>query len=504
MMIEKGVSMSRYVFRTIFSLLFFLLFAVFSYGAVPKYIFLFIGDGMGNSQLTSAEVYINSSEADKSGYRRLNITSMDISGFATTYSMDSFITDSAAAGTALATGYKTDSGIISMDPGGKTKYETVAMMAKEKGMKVGIVSSVSLDHATPACFYANRYSRSDYYEIALQLAQSDFDYFAGGGIKGNSEKYRKGRLDILEAAVKNGFTVAQDRKAFQRLKNGDGKVIAMDHYLDGSRALYYEIDRRSDSISLKQFTEKGIEMLDNEKGFFLMVEGGKIDWACHANDAASSIKDVLAFDSAVGAAMRFLKEHPEETLIVVTADHECGGMTIGFAGTGYSTYMNNLDGQTMSGSMFWNVLEKMKEDKREFSQVLKQVEKHFGLKAYEKDDYKKLSALAKKGDDEAGRSLRKALTADELKQLDTAYKRSLDGEEVKTYGDYLLYGGYDPFIITLTHILNSKSGIGWTSYSHTGAPVPVFSSGSGAQLFSGYYDNTDIAKKIIQAAGLKE
>jgi alkaline phosphatase len=458
-----------------------------SAGFTPKYVFLFIGDGMAITQVNSAEIYL-SSVADPGGVparTKLSMSSFPVAGMITTFGNNSFIPDSADAGTSLACGMKTNSGVIAMDPTGTIPYKSIATLAKEKGMKVGIVSSVSIDHATPAVFYANQPSRNNYYEIAMSMANSDFDYFGGGGIK-----YPTGvngdQPSVIDAAVANGFQIADTAEEFAQLAKGQ-KAIAYNEILDNDKALYYELDRKeqdpADHISLAQFTRKGIQLLNNSKGFFMMVEGGKIDWACHANDARATIDDVIAFSDAVKEAVKFYRAHPYDTLIIVTADHETGGMSLGFAGTKYETHFEVLQNQNKSYIEFGKTMATYKENGGDHTNIDAEMKQlildTFGLTFDALTDYEKL-------------------------QLEDAYDRSMGGPVVAgAEKDYLLYGGYDPLSVTLTHILNQHAGIGWTTYSHTGMPVPVFAMGTSSQQFSGFYDNTDVPKKLSRAMRLR-
>ena len=294
-------------------------------GQPAKYVFLFIGDGMGIPQRTAAEKYVD---------KRLLVDTFPAQGITTTYAADRFITGSAASATALSAGQKTNIGVIAMTPDLKP-VKTVAELARDRGQRVGIVSSVSIDHATPAAFYAHVPKRSQYYDIDVALSESEFDFFGGGGIKDPADKkkasknFKGNAVDLLKQA---GYRIIDNKADFMALKPGDGKVLATNSWLQDGKALPYVMDMRPEDITLPEFTAKAIEMLDNPKGFFLMVEGGKIDWACHANDAAASIHNTLSFDRAVGKAFGFAKKHPGETLIVVTGDHECGGLTLGWAG----------------------------------------------------------------------------------------------------------------------------------------------------------------------------
>ena len=449
-------------------------------GTQAKYVFLFIGDGLGMPQRAAATEFLKESGLK----RRLVMESMPVHGVTTTQAADRFITGSAAAGTAMATGVKTNIGCIGVDAQLRS-VPTLAEKAKREGFKVGIVSSVSIDHATPAAFYAHQPSRSMYHEIDHELAASDIDFFAGGGFKDPAGKKSKAPMgDAIKAARANGFTVADSRRGIMNLKKGAGKVIAVNPRLPDGKALPYDMDRDKKDVSLAEFTEKAVELLDGDRGFFLMVEGGKIDWACHANDAAAAIKDTLAFDDAIAVAADFAKAHPDETLIVVTGDHECGGLALGFSGTKYETSYSLMNKQTKSHQAFLDdVFANHLKKRGSFDGAMKLVKTHFGL-----------------APDAEGALLLKPYEVDELKR---AYQGSLKGETLKPgMADYMLYGSYDPFTMQLTHMLNRKAGLGWTTYSHTGVPVLTSAAGAGAPLFSGYYDNTDIAKKIAHVMNL--
>ncbi|MBF0475898.1 MAG: alkaline phosphatase [Deltaproteobacteria bacterium] len=468
----------------------------------PRYVFLFIGDGMGMNQRYSAEAYLGAiKNPSNPNLVKLVSSGFPVFGMCTTYDLTSICPDSASTGTAIASGHKTTSGTLAMDPSGKIPYKSIATMAKEKGMKVGIVTSVSIDHATPGVFYANQPKRSNHYEIAIQLGKSGFDYFGGGGFLSPTGP-DKDKPDAYEAAKKNGYVIVNSKKDFLALKPTGKKVYAYEAALDSQKALYYDIDRTSDMISLAEFTKKGIELLDNPKGFFMMVEGGKIDWTNHANDARTSINDTIALDNAVREAITFYNQHPDDTLIIVTADHETGGMTIGWAGTRYGTFYQTLGGQTMSYDAFnttyvaeyrkngWKVTEQ---------QLMADIKKAFGLDVSQLDAWQvkmiqDALAASKKTEAKAIRSPNKAKLA--------ASDKGADSRRDPIDQTYVLYGGYEPLTVTLTHILNNNAGIGWTSYSHTGLPVPVLARGSQSDQFSGFYDDTDIAKKLINIMGL--
>lgn len=469
--------------------------------SAPKYVFLFIGDGMSYPQFQAAADYLGAiADADyeqalpsKSyddrqgavldGPEALNFMSFEAAGSAVTYDSCSFAPDSASTATSIATGNKTYSGMINVDETGAVRFETIAeKLHSQKGWKVGIITSVNLNHATPAAFYAHQASRSSYYNIGLEMIDSGFEYFAGGGLlkpDGHDKENPSENLYTLAEAA--GYKVTFTQADAEAVSASDGKVILIDEHLADSSSMAYELDRQVGEWALADYVAKGIEVLDNDEGFFLMCEGGKIDWACHANDAASTVSDVLALADAVQKALDFAAAHPDETLILVTGDHETGGLTIGFAGTDYDTYLDSLTSQTISYAQFdEQYVASYKKNQTPFEDAMKDVEELFGLKL------------------EGGEEDRLVLTDYEQERLRTAYALAVSDYSTTDYTQeqYVLYGGYNPFSVTITHILNNKSGIDFTSYSHTGLPVAVFADGAGAAEFNGYYDNTEIYYKL--------
>lgn len=457
-----------------------------------KYVFLFIGDGMGYPQINTAEILAQQiSNPGIIGVERMEFTQFPYAGSVTTYDAESFCPDSASTGTAMASGNKTLGGVINMDVTKTKKFTIISELAKASGYKVGVVSSVSLDHATPACFYAKQASRGDYYDIGLQLVNSGYDYFAGGGLLQPTGK-EGDKPDLIEIAKQNGFAVPTTNEDILALNESSGRVLAISPVLADAKSLPYELDRLrggADSLSLAQFTQKGIDVLDNDKGFFMMVEGGKVDWACHANDAASAMYDTLALNDAVGVALDFANQHPDETLILVTGDHETGGLTIGFAATGYSTFFEKTLSQDMSFINYDETFVKqMRDNNVSFEDAMASITETFGL----------IAPDAPEANNEASAGM--VLTEGEYQKLREAYALSMipSGERQFDEAQNILYGTYEPLSVTCTHILNNKAGIGWTSYAHTGVPIPVFAYGAGADVFGGSYDNTDIFKKLVK------
>ena len=449
---------------------------VFAGDVKPKYVFLFIGDGMSTPQRMIADEFSRSI-----GNGQLAINTLPRHATTRTRSANSLVTDSAAAATAIACGERTVNGRLGISADGKRKLVSLAEVARDKGKKIGIITSVTINHATPAGFYAHRRSRSEMYAIGLDLIASKFDYFGGGGVaKHDDRKSPLYKGDIYDLAAEAGYKVIGTRRDLLSLKPGDGKVLA---YGVKAAILPFAIDRRDDSIpTLAEFTAKGIEMLeDGPNGFFMMVEGGAIDYAGHANDAGTNLREVLAFDEAVKVALRFAEKHPDETLIVVTGDHETGGMTMGFAGTGYAMYVDRLKAQTRSAVSFIDLFAKMRKNdpKLKFDDVKKLLSESFGFKFEEKTPEilaheKNPKKYPLKGRDPM------ILTAAEVRKLETAFK----DEKETALG------------IAAKKILAAKAGIGWTSGAHTGLPVLTTSRGAKSDIFTGFIDNTDISAKM--------
>lgn len=310
-----------------------------------KYVFYFIGDGMGFSHVSGAEAYLSYINSGKIGREPLSFTKFPVLGMASTYSASNDITCSSAAGTALSTGYKTNNHFLGVAPD-SSNLTSIAYNIKEAGFPVGIMTTVSIDHATPASFYANSISRSDYYLISKQLSESGFDFFAGGGFL-LPEGKNKDLPSTYDMAKSAGYSIAAGLEEFNALKDSSDKVILLQKNGIQSTELPYAIDRKEGDLTLSQIVKSAIDFLDKGDGFFIMAEGGKIDWAAHANDAKGTFLEVLDLSAAVDVAYQFYLEHPDETLIVVTADHETGGIALGRE-SGYSLFFDKLARQTHS------------------------------------------------------------------------------------------------------------------------------------------------------------
>ncbi|MGC8864859.1 MAG: alkaline phosphatase [Bacteroidales bacterium] len=451
--------------------------------AKAKYVFYFIGDGMGLAQINATQAYLAALQG-RMGNDSLNMDKLPALGLVTTYAQNRYITGSAAAGTALATGQKTSINTIGMNAEKTAPLNSIAWKAKKQGMKVGIITTVSINHATPAVFYAHRPDRNDYYEIALQLPESNFDLFGYGGIK--DARGKKGdQPDAYEIARKKGYQIVKGRQEFMKLKRSDTKIIAVNANIDPENAeVPVAIDRTAEDMSLAEFVSKSIELLDNPKGFFMMVEGGQIDWACHNNDIATAIGEVIDFDQAIGHALDFAKKHPDETLIIVTADHETGGLSLGTALRHYDSDFSLVRHQKASQPALARLFKEFKTrncpGNCHFESLWPLIQEKTGL----------------------GKEI--PLTEFDRAQLLMAFRASMLGQMPfsSEEANYLLFGGNDPLAVMVTRLVAQKAGFGWNTWSHTGITVPIRALGPGKQRFEGFIDNKDIPLLILQAMGL--
>lgn len=441
-----------------------------------KYVFYFIGDGMGVNQVNGTEMYRAEIEG-RIGLKPLDFTQFPVVNFATTYSSYNSVTCSAAAGTALATGNKTKNGIIGMDSLHEKPLYSVAVKAKEAGKKVGITTSVSIDHATPAAFYAHQPDRNMYYEIATDLPKTGFDLYAGAGFLQMKHPKDSNAAGIKSILRDSGYTILEGVEEFKE-KSGKADKVVFTQKGGSNGSLSYAIDRKNSDLTLAQITGCAIDFLSqkNKDGFFLMVEGGKIDWACHTNDVATVFQEIIDMNEAVKKALDFYHKHPKETLIVITADHETGGIALG---TG--KYALNLD-----------VLQYQKVSKDKLTAKIKKLRK-------EKENNVAWEDIRNLLRDNMGFWKEVQLSQNQEQELQEVYKESFCGKEIEM--EKSLYASNEPLAKKAVEILDAIAMIGWTSGGHSAGVVPVFAIGAGSQLFNGKLDNTDIPKKIAEAAG---
>jgi alkaline phosphatase len=273
----------------------------------PKNVIVMIGDGMGVAQVF-AGITANGGHLFLDNFKHV--------GFSKTASSDKYITDSAAGGTALSTGQKTYNGAIGVNTD-TVAIKTILEMAEEKGLATGLVSTSAITHATPASYIAHQGSRGSYEDIAADFLKTDIDVFIGGGYKHFAQ--RKDGRDLTRDLQHNGYQVLRDMDEIAKVKSGKLAGLIADEHNE-------VFPKRKMDLPLS--TETALNILDqNKKGFFIMIEGSQIDWGGHANNTIYIINETLDFDRAIGKALEFAAKD-RETLIIVTADHETGGMSV--------------------------------------------------------------------------------------------------------------------------------------------------------------------------------
>lgn len=440
-----------------------------------KYVFYFIGDGMGLGHVNATEAYNRDVLHSESP---ILMMTFPVASQARSYSSSSPITDSAAAGTALSTGIKTKNSMIAMNPD-TVAVPSIAVDFMEAGYAVGVGTTVQADDATPAAWYAHAENRGMKETIAPQAAESGLSFLAGGGFKlqGAGEV---AFTEFQNTMRKGGYEIAEGFAAFNELKRKGGKLPqkVLMYPENPTGQVGYTIDSIPGALTCAQITEACLQTLEgvNPDKFLMMIEGGNIDWAAHANDGGGVIKEILNFQDAINVAYQFYLRHPSETLIVVTADHDTGAMAYGRNGGPYN--IAYADAQKISKDAFadwtrnwgmnnenptWEEMEKTLREKLGFWTIVPVSER-------ETRDLKKLfdeTFISKKAEDE------------------------------KT-----LYHTFNAFTAKAFSILNYHMGIGWTTTYHAGNFVPVYAVGVNANYFTGSLDNTDIPKLIKKAAGL--
>ena len=447
-----------------------------------KYVFYFIGDGMGVNQVLGTEMY-QSELKGEIGVTPLLFTQFPYATVAHTYSATNGVTDSAAGGTALATGSKSKNGGIGVTKD-LVEVTSVASWAKANGYRVGVSTSVSVDHATPASFYAHENSRNNYYQIGLDLIEANFDFYAGSDfLDPTNQKAKDGKTydNLYDLTAKAGYTLARGYKEYQKKAKKAEKMILFQPEAASAKdnsAIPYAIDRQKGDMTLSEITRAGINFLskNNDKGFFLMVEGGKIDWACHSNDGATALTEVQDFDNAIKVAYEFYEQHPEETLIVITADHETGGLSLGTGS--YDLNLQALKAQKVSENGFTSILNDLRKKYKNqvpWEAVQQALKDNFGFWSIVK------------------------LNEKQEARLKAVYDKSFGNQPVDLEKSEYLQN--EPLAGEAKRILNSIARLGWNSGGHSAGFVPVFAIGAKADLFQGRLNNIDIPEKIAEAAG---
>lgn len=460
--------------RSILFGLFFLLSTSFGL-AQARYVFYLIGDGMGSNEVLAAEMYLAEMEG-RIGRVPLCMSQFPVTGFATTYSQSNGITDSSAAGTCLASGKKTANGHLGTSADNEP-IESIAESLHNNGWAIGITTSVAIDHATPGAFYAHVRDRNEYYTIGQQLAKSGYEFFGGAGFHQPANKTQWGSGNLYDLCENNGYKFAHGMLEAEDFINSAEKMILIQKQ-DGvdrdqkAESLPFAIDRKEGDLGLPEIADAAIRFLEKRDRFFLMIEGGKIDYAGHSNDGATNVQEVLDFDKAIRVVFDFYQKHPDETLIVVTADHETGGMALG--NSDYTLNLQILQNQRVSQAGLSDAIHKLFDKygkKMKWDQMRTMLVKYLGF--YDTVE----------------------ITPEEDALLQSVFKKMLKGKD-KT--QKTLYADVNEMAGTAVGLLNRKAKLGWTTGSHTAACVPIFAIGVGAEQFSGWHDNSEIAPMILR------
>ena len=441
----------------------------------PRYIFYFIGDGMGLSPVMTAQAYNRDILKND---KPLQMLQFPVSSWAMTYSANAPITDSAAAGTALSTGTKTKNGMVGMNPD-TVSVISVARQLKDMGWGVGIVTTVGADDATPSAFYAHVPYRKMFYDIDMAAAASGYEFIAGAGLGGLKDKDGK-PTDVEEVMKQNGVQIIYGPDG---IKDIDSRRVLLVGPKDSpSWNVGYTIDSISGALTLPVITQTCLSHLEKQTPdhFFMMVEGGNIDHALHANDGGAAVKEILNFDSALAIAYDFYLAHPDETLIVVTADHDTGGMS-------HVQSRINLPDQL-------HVFDYQKVSKEAFSEYCKSLLKN--RRVYRWEDMKEYL------EENLGLFTHIPVSEEQTENLKKMFTETF---EMRNSADQkTLYASFNAFAVEVFNMVNNAAGTIFTTTGHSGNPVPVFAVGVGSDMFRNVNNNIDIPAKIRKIAGINE
>ncbi len=440
--------------------------------AAPKYIFYFIGDGMGIGAVSATQTY---NRTVLGNTEPLLMLQFPVGSTAFTFSASSPVTDSAAAGTALASGHKTNNSMLGVTPD-TTAVTSIARVLKDNGYGIGLVTSVCPDDATPGAFYAHQPRRSMYYEIGKEAATSGYEFIGGSNLRGTKDSNGNPN-DLMKIFAENGVSVVRGLDALKTVNTRRVFLLNTDSVRVGE--IGYTIDSLDNVLTLPAMTEACLDhlMKNSPDKFFMMVEGGAIDHAAHSNDAGTVVMETLNFDQALKVAYDFYLQHPTETLIVVTADHDTGGMALANSHLHYYADLSYLAHQKVSKDMFSEWCRSILKSGKPYSwpEMKQYLTDKLGFFTYIPVNEKQEAALKAKFD--------KTIT-------------QRKGKDQKS-----LYNSFNEFAVEVFDIISRVSGIGWTTGDHSGAVVPVYAIGQGAAMFSNWQDNTDIPRKIISLAG---
>jgi len=467
----------RIIRNTLSALLVFLFAAACKQSPDVKYVFYVIGDGMGINHVIGAQEY---NEATGNGPAVINFAQFPVRGFVTTVSATSLVTDSAAGGTALATGVKTYNSAVGVDKDGAS-VSCLTEWAAAAGAGVGIATNVAVNHATPACFFSHTSRRGNYEDIAIQYMSAHVDFAAGAGFicnknSGHDQSY------FEQMATDAGIAIFKGADAFRNISAVEGRVLCLSGKPETD--LPYAIDRGEDDTALSDFVDAGIRYLEKnyeEKGFFFMLEGGKIDYGGHADDGATCFQEVSDLADAMDLILAFYERHPSQTLIVVTADHETGGLMLGSGQ--YEMHPERLGTQKCSMAALTDLFRErfFPEGKPYKAPSWEQVRDFFreNLGLWDQIEVEK----------EAEEALRKT------------YGETFGKNGRRDLSEVNLYHENSKLVAQAVKYLNKTAGYGWSYTSHSGSPVGLYVKGVSSESFLPIKDNTEIAPMIATLAG---
>lgn len=439
-------------------------------GAKARYVFYFIGDGMGMGHVNATQYYNRMVLGNE---EPLLMMQFPVASHAWTYSASSPVTDSAAAGTALSTGFKTNNYMIAMSPDSTTHYKSIARTLKDEGWGVGILTSVAPDDATPAAFYANRLDRGMHAGIDEDAIKSGYEFMGGASLRGlkDSEGHPNAAAEMLK---KSGIKILYGTDGYENTDAERLIILSPEGVWGNNNDIGYTIDSIPGALTLPELTRAGLAQVSRRSPdrFFMMIEGGNIDHAAHANDPGGVIKEILNFQDAIKIAYDFYLQHPDETLIVVTADHDTGGMALSRKTKGG---LGLIDNQRISKDLLTDYCRNLLENNTPVT-------------------WEEMKSMLS---DKLG--LWGAIPLDEktTESLHNTFNRTFIDRTALS--EKALYNVYNAFVVEIFKIYNKQVGTAFINSSHTANPVPVFAIGAGADKFTGVNNNTDIPKLIYEA-----
>jgi alkaline phosphatase len=452
----------------------------FKPGDRPRHIIHLVADGMSPATLTCADHL--SAHVRQRGLTWLQLTQRPgaANGLMNVRSLNSLVTDSAAASSAWGSGSRVVNGAVNVLPDGR-KLRTLCDLFGEAGWKRGLVTTVEVTHATPAGFAASVTSRGTPEDIAVQYYEQRIEVLLGGGRKFFDPAVRKDTRDLRGDFQKAGYAVFEDRAALLAAPSDPPWLGTFDR-----SHLPFTVDHQRDAKlqaavpTLAEMTTAALRRLEREPHFLLQVEGGRVDQAAHLNDAAGAFFDQIAFDEAIDVCLEFQRRQPD-TLVVVTTDHATGNPGLNGAGQNYNQSVP--------------LLHNVSKVRRSFAEMIKQIT---GVVDFEGEAYK----------DAAQSSVRQA-NAEQVCEIifaATDYKPSARRaaklcEFFAKKGD-ALYDLMNSGTAQLGQLLGNHLGVGWTSLNHTSDYVPLVAVGPGAERFHGFIQNTDVFRHYTQLAGI--